>query len=190
MRPNAPNPFTWWFLTKLVHLSFYTLSHLLWWFQTSYLLMTNCFNQPSKDNRNVLSARAISYIESEVIRSLLGEEKLGSYQPPLVDNQPKKLESRLDSPSHICQILSVSNPEFLYPFPPLQHPCHTPVSCLHHLLCELIQIACFCMQFAVQLHPLENHHDVLKNAGLITQFSCLKPVSGFPVSLEWRQEPP
>lgn len=145
--------------------------------------MTNCFNQPSKDNRNVLSARAISYIESEVILSLLGEDKLGSYQPPLVDNQPKKLESHLDSPSHICQILSVSNPEFSYPFPPSSIHA-TPLFHAFIISCELIQIACFCMQFAVQLHPLENHHDVLKNAGLITQFSCLKPVSGFPVSLE------
>lgn len=124
MRPDAPNPCTWWFLTKLVPLSFHTLSHLLWWFQTSYLLMANCFSQPSKDSRNVLSARAISYIESEVILSLLGEGKLGSYQPPLVENQTKKLESRLDSP-HICQILcfkswiliSISSPPASMPHP-------------------------------------------------------------------------
>lgn len=125
MRPDAPNPCTWWFLTKLVHLSFHTLSHLLWWFQTSYLLMTNCFNQPSKDNRNVLSIRAISYIESEVILSLLGEDKLGSYQPPLVDNQAKKLKSSWRSLSHLSDslsfrswnLISISSPAASMPHP-------------------------------------------------------------------------
>lgn len=87
--------------------------------------MTNCFNQPSKDNRNVLSTRAVSYIESEVILSLLGEDKLGSYQPPLVDNQPKKLESRLDSLPHLSYsfsfkswiLISISSPPASMPPP-------------------------------------------------------------------------
>lgn len=120
---------------------------------------------------------AVSSIGPEVNLNPLGEKELRCSQLPLVDNQAKNSEVILHSPQ-IYQVLLLSYSPYLYPLLPLRCPCHSPVSCPHHLLLELIEIAFFYMQFVPWFPTLGNHHGVPKNAGPITPFSCLKPFSG------------